>query len=276
MEKKMRIMVMLLTGMMMGLCGCGRQGETAQEEVGTKTEEEISVEESNALSSHATEESGVYRSITVNSSEAVTIVPDMAEVIYSVRTNHSTAAGCQQQNSESVSQVIDLLKELGVEEKSIQTSDFYMRPVYNYSGSTPRVTGYEATTTLTVSDLKIEGLGDLLAQSVSSGINTVESITYQASGYDQSYQEALAKAVNMAYEKAKVLAAASGASVGNVTYIQETSGYSQARYTDNASTGRFNAAQSMKMEALMDAAADIMPGEIEVAASVVVEYLLVD
>ena len=267
MGKKLGILASLAMGMVIGVCGCGQQ-MAAPAETEMNAPEEISAEENKTLS--------VHRSITVNSSEAVTIVPDIAEVVYSVRTNNSTAAGCQQQNSESVAQVIGLLKELGVEEKSIQTSDFYMRPVYNYSGSTPRVTGYEATTTLTVSDLKIEGLGDLLTQSVSSGINTVESITYQASGYDESYQEALTKAVNMAYQKAQVLASASGASVGSVVCIQETSGYSQARYTDYASANMYNAMKEMRAESALADTAGMMPGEIEVAASVVVEYRLTD
>lgn len=267
MGKKLGILASLAVGMMIGVYGCGQRA-AAPSETEMNVQEKFSVEENKTLSE--------YRSITVNSSEAVSIVPDIAEVVYSVRTNNSTAAGCQQQNSESVSQVIEMLKELGIEEKSIQTSDFYMRPVYNYSGSTPRVTGYEATTTLTVSDLKIEGLGELLTQSVSSGINTVESITYQASGYDESYQEALTKAVNMAYQKAQVLAAASGASVGSVVCIQETSGYSQARYTDYASANMYNAMKEMRAESALADTAGVMPGEIEVAASVVVEYRLAD
>ena len=34
--------------------------------------------------------------ISVNSRESVTVVPDIAQVVYSVRTEDKTAAGCQQ------------------------------------------------------------------------------------------------------------------------------------------------------------------------------------
>lgn len=215
-----------------------------------------------------------YNTVTVISSENVSVVPDIAEVVYSVRTKDNEAAGCQQKNSESVSQVIALLESLGVEETSIQTSDYYMNPIYNYSGSTPRLTGYEAVTTLTVSDLPIDNLENILSQSVSGGINTVQSITYQASRYDESYQEALKKAVASGYEKAKVLADASGARVGNVISIQETSGYSQARYTDYARSNMMNSYGAMKEAALEDSAA-IMPGEIQVEAGIIIEYQLI-
>lgn len=210
-------------------------------------------------------------SISVNSSEKVTVVPDIAQVEYSVRTEAGDAAACQQKNTEAVSQVIELLKTLNVDEASIQTSDYYMNPVYNYSGNTPRVTGYEAVTTLTVSDLPIDGLDEILSQSVSNGINTIRSITYQASKYDESYQQALTTAVESAHRKAEALADAAGCQVGSVINIRETSGYSQERYSDYALTGRYAAAKQ-EMSMAMEDSAGIMPGEIQVEASIVVEY----
>lgn len=210
-------------------------------------------------------------SISVNSSEKVTVVPDIAQVEYSVRTEAGDAAACQQKNTEAVSQVIELLKTLNVDEASIQTSDYYMNPVYNYSGNTPRVTGYEAVTTLTVSDLPIDGLDEILSQSVSNGINTIRSITYQASKYDESYQQALTTAVESAHRKAEALADAAGCQVGSVINIRETSGYSQERYSDYALTNRYAAAKQ-EMSMAMEDSAGIMPGEIQVEASIVVEY----
>lgn len=207
--------------------------------------------------------------ISVNSRESVTVVPDIAQVVYSVRTEDKTAAGCQQKNGEALSTVIAQLKELGVEESSIQTSDYYMNPVYNYSGNTARVTGYEAVATLTVSDLAIDSLDEILAKSVDGGINTIRSITYMASGYDESYQEALKKAVDAAHRKAQALAEASGRSVGAALNITETSGYTEARYEDRA---RANQWMSVKEELAAADTAGMMPGEICVEAGIIVEY----
>lgn len=225
---------------------------------------------SGGLSSPSSSISDV-NSISVNSSEKVTVVPDIAQVEYSVRTEAGDAAACQQKNTESVSQVIELLKSLNIDEASIQTSDYYMNPVYNYSGNTARVTGYEAVATLTVSDLPIDVLDEILSQSVSNGINTIRSITYQASKYDESYQQALTAAVESAHQKAQALADAAGCQVGSVINIRETSGYSEARYSDYALTNRYAAAKQ-EMSMAMEDSAGIMPGEIQVEASIVVEY----
>lgn len=268
----MKKIVLILTSfiMIMGLTACGRQVNTAEssEAAGTATPE------AEIAQSPSYQTANPDNVITVNSTEHVSVVPDIAEVVYSVRTKDSTASGCQQQNSEDVGQVIELLKSLGIAESSIQTSDYYMNPVYNYNSGSAVLTGYEAITTLTVSDLPIDELDDILAQSVSGGINTVQSITYQASKYDESYQDALKKAVASAYEKAQVLAAASGAAVGRVISIREISGYSDTRYTDYARSNQINSLSSAKEEALADTAG-MMPGEVDVEAGIVVEYQLV-
>lgn len=272
-----KLYVLCAIGMMsLGLAGCGSKASASVDSSAdsasassVQLETDNNKQENNSASVYGT------NSIIVNSSEEVTVVPDIAEVVYSVRTEAKEAAACQQKNSEAVSQVIELLKELNVADTSIQTSDYYMNPVYNYSGGTSKLTGYEAITTLTVSDLPIDGLENILSQSVSTGINTIQSITYQASKYDESYQQALTAAVATAYQKAQVLAEAAGCNVGAVINIQETSNYSEARYTDNALTNQYrsSAKQEMAMD-LADSAGAVMPGEIQVEASIIIEYQL--
>lgn len=251
--------------------GCGN---TSSGDISNKEQISVDTQSSQTVLSDSPQPASYgTNSIIVNSSEKVTVVPDIAEVVYSVRTQAREAAACQQQNTKQVSQVIEILKELNVAETSIQTSDYYMNPVYDYSGNTARVTGYEAITTLTVSDLPIDGLDEILAQSVSGGINTISSITYQASKYDESYQAALTAAVSTAHQKAEVLASAAGCNIGNVINIQETSGYSEARYSDYALTNKYRSSAKAELMSLEDTAG-IMPGEIQVEASIVVEYQL--
>lgn len=282
--KKKNNPVMILSFLLVGallLAGCGQTADSlppSETETAAQYTEPTEPSATATVSQTQSESGGMSetRSVTVNSSETVSVVPDMAEVVYSVRTERNTAADCQQQNAAAVTQVTELLKSLGVAERSIRTSDFSMRPVYDYSGNTARITGYAAETCLTVSDLKIDSLGDILSQSVASGINTVQSITYQAGEYDRSYQEALTKAVDMARQKAETLATASGARVGKVIGIQETGGYTQARYEDSSSINALNARKEMSLGDTEDELTQIMPGEIAVKASVTVEYELTD
>lgn len=283
---KKKFLLLLIGFTVLTLAGCGQAGyDTPQQNASSITGEDsldasgspnTQIPISSAIAGSGTPADNIIgypgNTILVNSSEQVTVIPDIAEVVYSVQTEEKSASACQQSNDEAVSQVISLLKDLNIAETSIQTSDYYMHPVYSYQNNTTKVVGYEATTTLTVSDLPIEDLGEILTQSVSTGINTIQSITYQASSYDECYQEALQSAIAAAHEKAEGMASAAGCRLGGVISIQENSGYSEARYIDHARTKQLNAA---KTELLSDSSASVMPGEIEVEAAILVEYQLI-
>ena len=253
---------------LLSVAGCGTSTSSAETDIAP-----LSAEQSEVSSFTVSPIGNNQNTITVNSSETVTVIPDIAQVIYAVRTEAKDAAGCQQKNTEDVNQVVTLLKNLGVAETSIQTSDYYMYPIYNYSNNTQRITGYEATTSLTVSDLPIEHLGNILTESVNAGINNIQSITYQSSQYDESYTEALTLAVASARKKAEALASAGGCTLGGVANIRENSNYSEARYTDNALASQMRSYSATKEMALEDSA-NIMPGEVDVEVHITVEYFI--
>ena len=208
------------------------------------------------------------KSVTVNSTEQVSVVPDIAEIVYSIQTQGADAHTCQADNSAVSDQVVALLAQLGVAENSIRTTGYYLNPLYDWSGSMQVLTGYEAVTTLTVSDLPMDQVGEVLTQSVDAGVNNIQSISYLSSEYDSAYQEALSLAVAAARTKAEALAQAEGCTVGEILSIQETSGYTEARYNDNA------LAQATMANAAAEESLSIMPGELDIEASVIVEFAM--
>lgn len=213
-------------------------------------------------------ESGTEK-ITVTGKEEVRVVPDMAEVIYAVRTEAETAEECQHKNSESVTQALETLKGLGIAETSIQTSSYGMNPQYDWSTNQRVLVGYEMETTLTVSDIPIADVGGILTKSVEAGINQINSVSYFASQYDDSYAEALKLAVEAARRKAETLAAASGRELGEVIAVEEFGYNPDSRYNG---TLRMSAKTAGSGAAAEDMA--VMPGEIRVEAQVTVDFAL--
>lgn len=204
--------------------------------------------------------------ITVNASESVKVVPDMAQVIYGITTQGKDAGKCQEETAEKMDQLIATLKELGIEDKSIQTSNYDLSPRQDWNNN-GAIIGYEMSAQVTVSDIPLDQVGDILSQSVSAGVNQVQSVTYLSSQYDASYQEALKKAVESAQEKAQALADASGSTLGHAVRITEYNNNQTARYQ--------NALRStMKEEAVMDTGVVMMPGEISIEANISVEFAI--
>lgn len=205
--------------------------------------------------------------ITVNAKESVKVVPDIAEVIYGITTQDQDAAKCQEAVSEKMDQLIAALKELGVEEKSIQTSNYDLNPRQDWNNN-GKIVGYEMSAQVTVSDIPLDQVGALLSKSVSAGVNQVQSVTYLSSKYDESYQEALKQAIATAQEKAQALADASGSTVGHAVRITEYGDNQAARYQN-----RMMASAKAEM-AVQDGGVAMMPGEISVEANISVEFAI--
>lgn len=206
--------------------------------------------------------------ISVTTSESVTVVPDMAEIVVAVVSQDPDAKACQDSNAAAVNALIALLQEKGIAETSIQTTNLYLSTQNDWNKN-GEIIGYEMSTELTIKDIALDQVGDILTASVGSGANEIRSVTYLSSQYDASYEEALKKAVAKAEEKAQALAEASGCTLGAVAGISEYSDNQIARYNGSS-------ASSVRMESGAGAVADMamMPGEINIEASVSVEYLI--
>lgn len=204
-----------------------------------------------------------YNTIQVQSTEKVKVVPDMAEVSYSVSTQAADQKAAQETNSEDVKRVVAFLKQAGVEETSIQTSNYGLNPIYDYS-SGQEITGYEMRTGITVSDIPMDKLGTLVASSIEAGINNIDHIAYMSSKYDESYQEALKKAIASSKVKAEAIAAASGVTLGAIANVSEMSSYDNIRYEskESAAFGVEADGKSIAVE----------PGQLDVEAQVSVTY----
>lgn len=209
--------------------------------------------------------------ITVTGSEAVKVVPDMAEITCSVCSRGDSAAACQETNSKDLEAALAVLKELGIAETSIQTSSYGMQPIRNWNSDTQEITGYEMTTTLTVSDIPLNQAGTVMSKTIASGVNSIDNVSYFSSTYDASYQEALKGAVAMAQAKAEAIAAASQKTISTVIHVEEQGYNPSARYT-NANLRASKMAGAASEEIMADMA--VMPGEISVEASVTADFAI--
>ena len=217
--------------------------------------------------STVTVQSAENSGICVSGEEKIQATPDIAEITYSVYTQEKDAKSCQTQNATEVDAVISLLKEKGIEEKNIRTNNIGLDPIYDWN-SGRKITGYEMTTEIVVSSVPIDEAGTIISDSVNAGINSIDSVQYQCSNFDELYAEALKNAITSARKKADLMAEAGGKKVVAMTQVQEISCSDQAvAYSSN----------NMKQMAVMEAdsagtGTSLMPGQVEVEAEVSVTF----
>lgn len=212
--------------------------------------------------------------ITLNTTETVKVVPDMAEIVFGITTEDADAVKCQEDNTENLNRLLEYLKSQGVAETSISTSGFSLDPRYDWSGNRQTLIGYEMRTQVTVTDIPMDQVGAMLTKGVEQGANEIRDVSYFASTYDGAYEEALEKAVESARKKAEVLAAADGRKAGEILNIQEYADNQYGRYVDsNFDLMKREAPGAALTEGAMDMG--VMPGEMEVKASISVEFALI-
>lgn len=203
--------------------------------------------------------------ITVSGSETVKVVPDMAQIRFGITTQAEDAKTCQDNTNKDLSRVIQFLKESGIPDESVQTSNYGMNPIYDYSSGRTAV-GYEMQATILVSDVTLDQAATLLGACVDKGINNIDSISYTSSQYKECYETALVQAIDEARHKAQALAEAGGCTLGEVVRIQELS--SQSAQYDSSYVARSS------NSGLMGADMVIEPGQVSVDAIVSVDFAI--
>ncbi len=166
------------------------------------------------------------RTISISGHGEVRAVPDMAEVRAGVTITAPTAAQALTANSGRMQSVFAALKKMGVPEKNIQTTNFYISPQYtNGDNNTPRrLTGYQVNNDVTVRLDDIGKVGSALDTLVAAGANQMNGISFSIQNPVPVLERARTEAVADARTRAETYAKAAGVSLGSILSISEGGG----------------------------------------------------
>lgn len=171
----------------------------------------------------STTESKMERHITVSATGSVEAAPDLARVQTGVIVEGETAAQALAGNSAAMGKLISGLKESGIEPKDIQTSQFRVEPRYTNprDGQAPQINGYRVVNEVQVTVREVSKLGSILDALVKLGANQMNGLSFEVSKAETLKDDARKAAIDNALRRAKLLAAAAGAEVGDVISISE-------------------------------------------------------
>jgi uncharacterized protein YggE len=178
------------------------------------------------------------RTLTVAGSGKVYMTPDIAYVTIGVHTEDPVAKTAVADNNEQTQEVIDTLKDLGIDAKDIQTTNFSIYPQQEYD-SEGKPTGelkYVVDNSVLVTVRDLELVGSVLDQAVLAGANNINGIQFDLADRTAAQSVARKAAVANAEAKAQELAEAAGVTLGQVQTISEfTSGAPVPMYDMRAS-----------------------------------------
>jgi uncharacterized protein YggE len=162
-------------------------------------------------------------SITAVGDGVVEGTPNVLELELGVTTRDPSAATALAHNSELAVKVIGELKNAGVADKDIQTSNLSVSP--NLSGSGDHVDGYAVDNTVTAKLRDVNKAGDIVdaATKVSSNEIVVRSLSFSFDDNSSMVAAARTLAVKRAQDQARQLADAAGVALGSLDSISSTS-----------------------------------------------------
>lgn len=168
------------------------------------------------------------RLLTISGTGNITARPDVAWIDMGVDSEAKTAREALDANTAAMNAIFDVLKELSIEEKDYQTSQFSIHAVYTQpsrpssSDQVPVIRGYQVTNQLTVKIRDLDRTGEILDKVVAVGSNRLNNIRFDIDEPEALLDQAREKAVADALRKAKIYVGAAGMALGRIMSISES------------------------------------------------------
>jgi uncharacterized protein len=208
----------------------------------------------------ATSSSSIDSAILAGGDATVSKKPDLAMVNAGLESQAGTASAAQKDLAARAAKLITRIKSLGVPDKDLSTSGYWIGPVYSSTGQT--ITGYRASEQLQFKWRTVDTVGAALDAVVQQGGATNISIGFGLANPKAAQAEARALAIADARTKAQAMANAAGVHVGVVLRVSDLSINTRAPYPYYAGA------------ADKAALTQVPVGELDVQVSVEVDYAI--
>lgn len=160
--------------------------------------------------------------ITVEGEGIVEAKPDIGMIELSVLSQAKTVVAAQQDNTKKINEIIKTLKEQGIEEKDLKTTNYNINPRYQYLAGKSEIIGYEISQTVQIKIRNLEKIGDIITKSASLGANQAGSLQFTFDNPQNIQNEARGKAIENAKEKTAKLAKQLGVKLVRIVNFNES------------------------------------------------------
>lgn len=186
---------------------------------------------------------GAPQFLSVAATAKAVSIPDTAIVTVGVVSEGMTAQEVKDQSSNKMNQVIAFVKQAGIDDQDIKTSQFYISPTYNYNNQQRTVVGYQANQTITIKvkniDQSSQQLEKIVDGAVVHGANQIQGIDFSFADNESLMQNARKQAIDKAKANALQIAKDAGLKLGRiVNVITSSSGHPEPMFATNMSMAK--------------------------------------
>jgi hypothetical protein len=204
--------------------------------------------------------------VSVQGEGVIPVTPDIAYVTLGVETNNKDVNAAQTENKEKMNAIMGELKNLGIPDKDIQTSNYSVYPDYQWKDDVRTLNGYRVTNLIRVKLTKLDEIGKVLDAVTAKGANSINGVELTVDDSKKAYEDAMKQALKDAEDKAKAMVKQFGyTKVTPVTIIEGSqSSVLRGDYVQNG--------YKMAVAEAADGGTSVSPGEMEIRAQVNVSF----
>lgn len=221
--------------------------------------------------------SGVFGGAVVSATgtSVIKVEPDLVSVNVNVETRGESAQEAQEKNKEISGKLLVEIIKLGYDKDELKFVNYNVYPEYdyNYSSGQQKLRGYVVSQQLVVKTSEVRKVPEIIDTSINSGA-LISYINFELSEEKQNEykKQVLEEAGKDAKEKASAIAVGVGKKIGRLVSVQSQDfGYRPIVLYDKAvaeASGKDIGEEARK------SALNISPQDLEVSATIVVQYKL--
>lgn len=154
--------------------------------------------------------------VSVTGSASISVPSDRARIRLAVETEGPSAAEAADRNARLMDAIIRAVRPVAGTDATIATAGYRLFPRYTSDRSVPggqRITGYQATNTISVTLTDVERMSSVVDAALGAGANRIEDLSFFASDTEPARLEAIALATRRARNEAEVVARTLGLDV---------------------------------------------------------------
>ena len=165
------------------------------------------------------------KTIIVPGSGGVSVEPDLATLRLGVLVVRQTAAAARESAAVTMNAVLDALTTRGVAKRDLRTAMLSLSPLTDYSSDKgPRVTGYQAANSVSVTVRDLATAGILIDAALGAGATSLDGLDFSVADPSAAEEQARKQAVDDARRRATTIAASAGVTLGAVVGVVEGGG----------------------------------------------------
>ena len=144
--------------------------------------------------------------------------PDTALIQFNISAQADSSKDAYDQAAKQAEATRQVLRANGIDPESAEIRFFSVNPQYDWKNPKHRVIGYQVTTSVSLKLKDFSKIGPVTQQLAEASVSESQSLSYTLDSTDDAKSKAVADAYRRAHASAQSLAAASGRTLGELSY----------------------------------------------------------